>query len=126
MDCKIPIIEKKNIKNLTSKVTQSQEIKSLTQNLPQGHKWYPDQAHKRHGKGSYEYNVVAQGTLASKSTPKKKEERIEVMLSTTKSYKIVFVKKMRQKEGFNYLIYIASPSLIHSIFLQVIEKMNMS
>jgi hypothetical protein len=104
---------------------QNKEIKSLTQNLPQGHKWYPDQEHKRHGKGSYECNVVVQGIPASKSNQKNKK-KIEVMLSTTKSYKIFFILKMRQKEGFNYLIYIASPSLIHSIFLQVIEKMNMS
>jgi hypothetical protein len=103
---------------------QNKEIKSLTQNLPQGHKWYPDQEHKRHGKGSYECNVVVQGIPASKSN--QKYIYIEVMLSTTISYKIVFILKMRQKEGFNYLIYIASPSLIHSIFLQVIEKMNMS
>jgi len=76
MDCKIPIIErKKTIKNLTSKVMQNKEIKSLSWNLPQGHKWYPDQEHKRHGKGSYEYNVVVQGILASKSTQKTQEKK---------------------------------------------------
>lgn len=99
----------------------SKEVKE--NNLPQDRNWWLDQEHKLHGTSSCGCTVVAQERQASKSVQRITKGNSFKEFGLTKPP--VSRGKILQRK-VTYLIYIASPSLIHSILLQVIEIMNIS
>lgn len=52
--------------------------------MPQDHKWLLDQEQKQHGKDFYEFDVAAQGRLASRSKQNKLRSDEKLQIDTLK------------------------------------------